>query len=297
MPSNSNYYEDNYFLPVAFIIENIIYYRVIIFTTIVLYLLGRSFRQFQLTRAVFIFPVYLVVLLSTPVSLDDFERDAFEASFDFICLTVPVIIFYISLVGYTGKNNNLIEDQTLDIKPAPNNDKIEVNHSKVKLYKTIFSLSNISIKFDERSVFWFVPSIVLLIGIFDMPIEYYTLLRLVVSGCCVYFLIAFINQETKTRSIIFGFFAVLYNPIFPIYLYEKSIWITLNIITIIVLTYYGFTFVKGNADSKEMSLMIPTKLLKIQNLFKNRTFQNFIIFISIIFLITFLRLFFDGRIL
>jgi len=33
---------------------------------------------------------------------------------------------------------------------------------------------------------------------------------------------------------IFGFLAILYNPIIPIHLYEKGIWIIVNIITSIL---------------------------------------------------------------
>ena len=45
---------------------------------------------------------------------------------------------------------------------------------------------------------------------------------------------------------IFGFLAVLYNPIIPVYLYEKEIWMVVNIITAIIF------FIKGNAIDKSL---------------------------------------------
>ncbi len=40
------------------------------------------------------------------------------------------------------------------------------------------------------------------------------------------------EKKNQTNLWIFGFIAVLYNPIIPVYLYEKAIWIIVNIITI-----------------------------------------------------------------
>ena len=42
----------------------------------------------------------------------------------------------------------------------------------------------------------------------------------------------FYKKNNQTNIWIFGFVAVLYNPIIPVYLYEKAIWIIVNIITI-----------------------------------------------------------------
>ena len=69
------------------------------------------------------------------------------------------------------------------------------------------------------------------IGILPMPIGYYTLLRLVVCACAIYYSFYSKQNNDEMAMLIFGFVVILYNPIFPIYLYEKSIWIVLNIIT------------------------------------------------------------------
>ena len=87
-------------------------------------------------------------------------------------------------------------------------------------------------KKSEKNVFWLAPIIVLGIGILPLPIGYYMLSRLIVSGCALYFAHKFYKKNTSTKLWIFGFFVILYNPIAPIYLYEKGIWILINIPTI-----------------------------------------------------------------
>lgn len=89
-----------------------------------------------------------------------------------------------------------------------------------------------SIKENQNSIFWLAPIIVLGIGILPLPIGYYTLSRLVVCACALYFAYNFYKNNNSTNLWIFGFIAVLYNPILPVYLYEKFIWIIVNLITI-----------------------------------------------------------------
>ena len=84
----------------------------------------------------------------------------------------------------------------------------------------------------KNKVFWLAPIIVLAIGILPMPIGYYTLSRLVVCITALYFVHNFYKKRDNTNLWIFGFIAILYNPIAPIYLYEKIIWIIVNLITI-----------------------------------------------------------------
>lgn len=84
----------------------------------------------------------------------------------------------------------------------------------------------------QNKVFWLTPIIVLAIGILPMPIGYYTLSRLVVCAAALYFAHNFYKKKDNTNLWIFGFITVLYNPIIPVYLYEKAIWIVINLITI-----------------------------------------------------------------
>lgn len=91
-------------------------------------------------------------------------------------------------------------------------------------------MNNIS---DENNkIFWLAPIVVLAIGILPLPIGYYTLSRLVVCASAIYFAYNFYKKNNQTNLWIFVFIAVLYNPIIPVYLYKKVIWIVVNIITI-----------------------------------------------------------------
>lgn len=73
--------------------------------------------------------------------------------------------------------------------------------------------------------------IVFLVGLLPMPYGYYFAMRGVVCIGLFIFLISIKNKGTIYFIGIVGFL-ILYNPIFPIQLGSKFIWIIVNIITI-----------------------------------------------------------------
>ena len=78
---------------------------------------------------------------------------------------------------------------------------------------------------------YIISTIFLLIAIIgDFQHWYYSLLKLITSGVCIYSVVKF---KTEWIRWIFGGLAVLYNPIFPIHLGDEDIWSTINIITIV----------------------------------------------------------------
>ena len=85
---------------------------------------------------------------------------------------------------------------------------------------------------DNNKIFWLAPIIALAIGILPMPYGYYTLSRLVVSVCALYFVFNFHKKNDNVKVWIFGFLVVLYNPIIPISLGSKELWMIVNIPTI-----------------------------------------------------------------
>ena len=88
----------------------------------------------------------------------------------------------------------------------------------------------------------FIPIGILAIGILPLPIGYYTLVRIVVFITMGYLAWQYFEAKDNTLVWVFGFFAVLYNPILPIYLHSKTLWIVFNITTIAALIYqYGKT--------------------------------------------------------
>ncbi|WP_197285464.1 DUF6804 family protein [Pedobacter sp. R20-19] len=69
------------------------------------------------------------------------------------------------------------------------------------------------------------------LAILRLPIEYYTFLRTIISLGALIFIYSWIKQKNYALVIIFVLVLILFNPLFPIYLHRKSIWIPLDIIT------------------------------------------------------------------
>ena len=86
---------------------------------------------------------------------------------------------------------------------------------------------------NQNNIFWLAPIIALIIGIFPMPYGYYMISRLIVSGCALYYAVSCYKNNNKTHLWIFGFIVVLYNPLIPISLGSKELWMVVNIPTII----------------------------------------------------------------
>lgn len=73
------------------------------------------------------------------------------------------------------------------------------------------------------------PAILLFIAVFHAPREYYWLLRTVVS---IGALLVIIQNITKAYWVVlFGVVLILFNPIFPVYLYKKVLWQPIDILT------------------------------------------------------------------
>ena len=77
------------------------------------------------------------------------------------------------------------------------------------------------------------PMIALATGFLPMPYGYYMLSRLIVSGCALYFAFNSFKAKDNVKLWIFGFIVVLYNPLIPISLGSKELWMIVNIPTII----------------------------------------------------------------
>jgi len=80
------------------------------------------------------------------------------------------------------------------------------------------------IKFTKNPAI--VASIMLLLTFFSWPYGYYTFLRLVITGVAVYYAY-YLYEAVKKQDFWFWSLVViiiLFNPIFPIYLGDKSVW-------------------------------------------------------------------------
>ena len=71
-----------------------------------------------------------------------------------------------------------------------------------------------------------------LIGIADLPIGYYTFMRIVVflAGCLITAMSYKENDRISAWTAIFAVITILFNPIIPIYLHDKDTWAVLDFI-------------------------------------------------------------------
>ena len=74
-----------------------------------------------------------------------------------------------------------------------------------------------------------IAAAMLLIATMPLPIEFYTLLRIVVCGAAAYSAYCFFENKNSQAGLILVLIAIVWNPLIPIYLYDKFIWILLDI--------------------------------------------------------------------
>ena len=62
-----------------------------------------------------------------------------------------------------------------------------------------------------------------------MPYGYYTLLRLIVTVGSVAYCVQFLEKKNMNMVYLFGFIAILFNPLIPVYL-NKDTWLIIDLI-------------------------------------------------------------------
>lgn len=93
------------------------------------------------------------------------------------------------------------------------------------------------------------------LGIFRLPIEYYTFLRIVVSLGAILAIYNFFKIKNYYWLIIFVAVLVLFNPVFPIYLHRKSIWVPIDTIVGLLFLLFAF-FQKKEEEEKQETIEI-----------------------------------------
>ena len=91
------------------------------------------------------------------------------------------------------------------------------------------------------------------IGIFRLPIEYYTFLRILISIGALLVLYNTLSFKQHYFSIIFLIILILFNPVFPFYLYRKSIWIPIDTITGVLFLLINFIERKEQKKKEEIT--------------------------------------------
>lgn len=95
-----------------------------------------------------------------------------------------------------------------------------------------------------------IPAAFLLIGIADMPIGYYTFLRIVVCFSSSVIAYGRYSKEKKINfaAALFGVMALLFNPIFPVYLQNKEIWTIIDFVSAV--SFIGAGIYLNNKEKK-----------------------------------------------
>jgi len=70
----------------------------------------------------------------------------------------------------------------------------------------------------------------LFLAVLAMPIGYYTLLRFLVSISAGIIFWQHYKASNNTLMVLFGITVLIFNPIIPIYLMNKNIWIPIDLI-------------------------------------------------------------------
>lgn len=86
----------------------------------------------------------------------------------------------------------------------------------------------------------YIPACIAVIAILPLPIGFYTLVRIALFGFGAWTAFHMFKQSNNIW-ILFALIAVLFNPIMPIYLYDKSIWAVLDIFTAIAFIWAAKT--------------------------------------------------------
>lgn len=96
-----------------------------------------------------------------------------------------------------------------------------------------------------------IPAVFLLIGLADLPIGYYTFLRIVVFIASILLSLKTYNDNDNDKNklsiwtILFAIIAILFNPLIPVYLNDKEIWSILDVIVAVIFIINGYNSYKG----------------------------------------------------
>ncbi len=84
----------------------------------------------------------------------------------------------------------------------------------------------------------------LLLALADLPIGYYTFLRIVVTVGAVGVIINELKNGMNFWVIAFGIIAILFNPIIPVYLNDKEAWMPIDVLSALLFIVKSFSITK-----------------------------------------------------
>jgi membrane-bound ClpP family serine protease len=85
----------------------------------------------------------------------------------------------------------------------------------------------------------FTATTLLLLALTPLPIGYYTFLRIAITIAAITFIVNERRNNAIAWMAAFGMVAILFNPIIPIYLYKKALWMLIDIGVAFLFFVYG----------------------------------------------------------
>ncbi len=92
--------------------------------------------------------------------------------------------------------------------------------------------------------FLLICSVLLFFGLFNLPIGYYTFLRIIVTIGAVSIIVTEFKNDFSFWIIAFGIIGILFNPIIPIYLNDKTVWTLIDLLAGILFGIKAFNLKK-----------------------------------------------------
>ena len=90
----------------------------------------------------------------------------------------------------------------------------------------------------------------LIFAIFDLPMGYYTILRICISIAAIISLLHYREIKDDNLMVCFGLILILFNPLIPIYLDNKGLWSIIDLVTAGIFYKYGYSKNEDWLDSK-----------------------------------------------
>ncbi len=88
-------------------------------------------------------------------------------------------------------------------------------------------------------------AILLVVGCFHLPIGYYTFLRIIVFVTSIVLIVLNWGKRLSVAIIITALLGILFNPIIPVYLHNKTAWIIIDALAAIWFIFLSFFYTQS----------------------------------------------------
>jgi len=110
-----------------------------------------------------------------------------------------------------------------------NKNSVQKKATKISQFKSSHSNQNMpNVYFKEKNIAYALAFVFCIIALFPMPYGFYIILRLVITIVAIFSIIELKKEGSQLWCFFIGV-AILFNPIFPIYL-SKNIWMPIDLI-------------------------------------------------------------------